>query len=277
MKNIWIFNHYIVTPDMTGGTRHYDLALELANQGHNLVLFASSFNHFILKEMKDYIGENYLIENLNNIKIVWIKTTRYKKNNWKRILNMLVYSFRVIRVSKKLRKKSILEKPDVIMGSSVHLFAVLSALVVSRNNKAKFIMEVRDLWPATLIEFRKILKYNPAIALFSLLEKFLAKGAEKIITVLPGAKEYYEEKKIEKKKIIWIPNGINYNNFKNLATEKCKLFDDKTFKDYFKVMYMGALGLANNIETFLRAGKIIGQKTNKIKLVIVGEGEKKKN
>jgi len=275
-KNIWIFNHYVVTPDMTGGTRHYDLALELANQGNNLVLFASSYNHFILKEMKDYIGKNYLIENISNIKIVWIKTTKYKKNNWKRILNMFVYSFRVIRAAKKLRKNSILEKPDIVMGSSVHLFAVLSALVVSRKNKAKFIMEVRDLWPATLIEFRKISKYHPVIAVFYFLEKFLAKRAEKIITVLPGAKEYYVEKKIKKKKIIWIPNGINYNNFKNLATERFKLFEDKISKDYFKVMYTGALGLANNVETFLRAGKIIGQKTNKIKLLIIGEGERKK-
>ena len=27
-KSVWILNHYAVTPDMSGGTRHYDLMLQ---------------------------------------------------------------------------------------------------------------------------------------------------------------------------------------------------------------------------------------------------------
>jgi hypothetical protein len=32
-KNIWIFNHYAITPDLPGGTRHYDLGRELVKRG----------------------------------------------------------------------------------------------------------------------------------------------------------------------------------------------------------------------------------------------------
>jgi len=28
-KNIWIFNHYAITPDLPGGTRHFDFGKEL--------------------------------------------------------------------------------------------------------------------------------------------------------------------------------------------------------------------------------------------------------
>lgn len=33
--NIWISNHYAITPDMPGGTRHYDLSRELVKRGRN--------------------------------------------------------------------------------------------------------------------------------------------------------------------------------------------------------------------------------------------------
>ena len=32
--NIWIFNHHALTPDMSGGTRHYDFAKELIKRGY---------------------------------------------------------------------------------------------------------------------------------------------------------------------------------------------------------------------------------------------------
>jgi hypothetical protein len=28
-KNIWIFNHYSITPNLPGGTRHFDFEKEL--------------------------------------------------------------------------------------------------------------------------------------------------------------------------------------------------------------------------------------------------------
>jgi len=42
-KNIWIFNHYAITPDLPGGTRHFDFAKELTKRGCNVTIFASSF------------------------------------------------------------------------------------------------------------------------------------------------------------------------------------------------------------------------------------------
>jgi len=51
-KNLWIFNHYAITPDMPGGSRHYDLARELVDKGYDVTIFASSFHHKKLVELK---------------------------------------------------------------------------------------------------------------------------------------------------------------------------------------------------------------------------------
>jgi len=45
--NIWIFNQTAFTPDMPGGTRHYDLSRELVRQGHRVTIIATSFHHYM--------------------------------------------------------------------------------------------------------------------------------------------------------------------------------------------------------------------------------------
>jgi len=44
-KNICIVNHYAITSDMTGSTRHYDFAIELIKRGYTMTIFSSSFRH----------------------------------------------------------------------------------------------------------------------------------------------------------------------------------------------------------------------------------------
>ena len=41
------------------------------------------------------------------------------------------------------------------------------------------------------------------------------KKADKIIILLPNAKKYIERKGISTEKIVWIPNGVNLEQFDN--------------------------------------------------------------
>ena len=188
--DIWIFNHYVVTPDMPGGTRHYDFGKELIKRGYKVTIFASSFNYSQHKELKLATHEKWKIENVDGINFVWIKTFPYQKNDWRRVINMISYMYRVYPLGKKITKidKNI-KKQDIIIGSSVHLLAVLAAYLLSKYYKVKFVMEIRDLWPQTLIDMGKFRKTNILIKTLNILEKFLYKRAERIITLFPLAKE----------------------------------------------------------------------------------------
>lgn len=265
-SNIWIFNQYAITPDVPGGTRHYELSKRLVEKGCIVTIFASGFHYQKFTDLKLSKHEKYKIEVKDNVTFIWIKSFPYKKNNWKRIVNMLTYSWRAFKLSKMLLNREITKLPDVVIGSSVHLFSVLVAYFISKKMKAKFIMEVRDLWPATLIEFKRILKYHPIIFFFSLLEKFLVNRADTLITVLPSAHLYYSKFNIERKNIVWIPNGVRTDLFKPETKEKGK----------FTVMYTGIFGLEGNLETLIRAAKILEQKQNCIEFILLGNGERKK-
>ncbi len=269
--NVWILNHYAITPDMPGGTRHYDFGRELVKRGYKVTIFASSFHYLRLKESKLKPDEEYRIENYEGINFVWVKTFPYKKNDWRRVLNMLTYSIKAYKVGRRLVKLSKLEKPNVIIGSSVHLFAVLSAYFLSKCFKAKFIMEVRDLWPQTLIEVGEISKYHPIVLLFKALEIFLYKRAEKIITLLPFAHEYITSLGIKKEKIVWIPNGVDLSRFNYTQRVSKNKHPNK-----FVVMYLGAHGKANALDVVVKAAKIVQNKgLNDVQFVFVGDGPEK--
>lgn len=271
-RNIWMFNQYAITPEMAGGTRHYAIGRILASRGYRITLFAAGFNYQKLEELKCTGGKDLKIEVSDGVRFVWIKTLPYKKNNWKRIVNMLSYSWRCLRIYKKLLREEQVERPGTIIGSAVHLFAVWTAYRISQKLGANFVMEVRDLWPMTLVEFRKELKYHPIVIFFRILDRFLATRAQRIISVLPGAYDYYKRYGIAKEKVVWIPNGVDtrlYCSENNTPLESAQ-------QKQFKIMYTGTFGMEANLGTLLSAAKSIQENQLPILFEIIGSGEKQK-
>jgi len=273
--NIWIFNHYATTPDFPGATRHFDFSKELVKRGHKVTIFASSFHYLLLKETKNYVKSFFIEEKVyeNNdsfVKFVWIKTPPYEKSDWKRVVNMLVYSYRSFIVGNLIGKK---EKPDIIIGSSVHLFAPLSAYFLSRKFNVPFILEIRDIWPQTLIDLG-ISKYHPFILLLSILEKFLYRRAQKIITLLPNSKNYFEKFGVEKK-LIWIPNGFDVERIQGLEKETSPIQSEDS--KFLKIGYAGAMGKGNDLHFLINLGKYIKDNSMNVKFYIMGSGYEQEN
>jgi len=257
--NIWIFNHHALIPSMSGGTRHYDFAKELVKRGHSVTIIASSFHYAKLEEMKEYGHSEYTEESINQVNFIWLKTPSYSGSGIRRVVNMLSYMFKAIKILPTLN----IEKPDVIIGSSVHLFAVYAAFKLSKVYKSAFIMEVRDLWPQTLIDMG-ISKWHPFILLLTWLEKFLYKKADKIITTLPKAHLYIENLGIDKKKIEWISNGTDISNVKIH-------FKQKLDSSKFNILYTGTHGLANNLEILVDVANDL-QEDETIHFTFLGDG-----
>ena len=149
--HLWIFNHYAVTPDLPGATRHFDFGRELVKRGYQVTVFAADFNHLLLQpNMKLGPRKKWKLENVDGVNFVWLKTFSYQQNNWRRIINICSYFLQASLVSDKIAKK--IGRPDVIIGSTVHPLAPLLALRLAKKFQAKFIGEIRDLWPQSLQE-----------------------------------------------------------------------------------------------------------------------------
>lgn len=73
-KTVWILNHYAISPDMAGGTRHYDLSRELVKKGLDVTIFASGFDHSTKRYIKISSEEKRKIETYNGVRFVWLNT-----------------------------------------------------------------------------------------------------------------------------------------------------------------------------------------------------------
>ena len=201
---IWMINHYAAPPTMAGGTRHYNFARQLMQRGHEVTLIAANYNHF----SHTYIptptqaGE---IDYTYEVPFIWIPTPTYRGNTLARFQNMLTFSWNTLR-KKYLPRTS---PPDIIIGSSPHLFAALGAELLSRRLKVPFILEIRDLWPESLVDLGRMSTRHPMIKLMRGIEKYLYKRADRIISLLPSADKYLIAHGVKPEHILWLPNSID--------------------------------------------------------------------
>jgi glycosyltransferase involved in cell wall biosynthesis len=261
--NVWWFSQYASTPDQQL-TAQFDLAKGLVERGHHVTIFAAGFSHYRFKEIRLNPGESWRADECDGVRFVWLRTSPYRANDYKRVVNMCSYAWRAYRLA-----QSWTEKPDVIIGTTIHPLASLSAYCVSVAKHRPFVFEVRDLWPLTLVQFGRISARNPVALVLWALEKFLARRAKLLLTTLPGAAEYFSQFGISKKKVVWIPNGLELSRYASLIPYNGQILERCTF------VYAGGHVQANALDTLLRAAQIEQDNSDKVRFVFVGGGQEK--
>ncbi len=272
-KKIWILNHYANIMFQNKGGRHYWFAENLIKQGYEPVIICSSFFH---KGTENIIEgtEKIKVEYSNKIPFVFLKTDSYVGNGKARIKNMFQYFWQVLRNYKKIEKK--FGKPDVIIGSSVHPLACLAALIIGKKYKIKKIVEIRDLWPETLLMMGIVKEKTLLSWLLYKGEKYLYKKADNIIFTMEGGKQYIIDKgwdkDIDLSKIYHINNGIDLEKFREL--EKKSFVDEDLDNDKFRIIYTGTIARVNNLKRIVDVAEIM-KKDNEIQFLIYGDGDEK--
>ncbi|MHB1126555.1 MAG: glycosyltransferase family 4 protein [Bacillota bacterium] len=269
MPEFWMVNQYAITPDLPGGTRHYDYASELAKRGHNVKVFASDVNLALRKHTKLEKGEIFKSEYIDGVEFIWVHAATYYRNDWKRAWSMLRFSYNFLRVENMFSKGT--NKPQAIIGSSPHPFAALAAQIAAQKTKARFILELRDLWPQALVDMGGFKESHPAIRGMRLIENYLYRKADKIIVLAEGSISYLEERGIARNRIVFVPNGVHLKNFQPTITREDAR--RKYHFDKFSIVYTGAHGPANSLDTVLLTADLL--RSYPINFVFIGDGPAK--
>lgn len=261
--NIWWLSHYASTPDQQF-TAHHDLAKRLVEKGHRVTIVASGFSHYKFKEIRLRPGEKWRVEECEGVRFVWLKTSSYDANNWKRIVNMCSYAWRAYSLA-----RSWTDEVDVIIGTTVHPLASLAAYGLSVAKNRPFVFEVRDLWPLTLVQFGRLSSKSSFAFLLGALEKFLAQRATRILTTLPGGAKYFRQFRIAEEKVVWIPNGLELSRYSNLKPYSGQLSESCT------LVYAGGHVQAFCLDVVLRAAQLVQEDGNRARFIFVGGGQEK--
>ena len=268
MPEVWMVNQYAVTPDLPGGTRHYDLGVELAKRGFTVRVFASDTNLAVRRRTKLQSGQRYMVENRDGVEFVWVRSAEYDRNDWRRVWNMLSFAVGFLTIGSRLSRAS---RPQVVIGSSPHPFAALSARFLAARMGARFILEIRDLWPQALVDMGGIAETHPAIRLMRVLERYLYRSAHTIIALTPGSLQYLRKHGIAEERTALIPNGVHLGNFRPILPRGAARA--KYLMHGFTIVYTGAHGPANSLHTVLEAAKLLDGES--VEFLLVGDGPSK--
>lgn len=263
--NIWLINHYIDIPGKGRYTRFYNFARELKKRGHEVTLFTASTTHGTdLNVIKD--NNLYREENIDGLDFVYVRASNYQGNGMSRIKNMIEFYENVKRVAKKYKGC------DVVYASSPHPLTWLAAKKIAKNNRAKLVCETRDLWPETFVEMGKFTKNAPPVKVLYAIEKSIYTSADALVFTMPGGKDYLVDKGIYRDRVYNINNGVVLEEFNENKIKYNVEDSDLDNKDIFKVVYTGAIGIANQVDILIDAMYEL-KDYDKIKLFIYGKGQ----
>lgn len=184
-----------------------------------------------------------------------------KKNNIKRMFFYLSFALSSFIAALLLRRR------DVILASSPPIFHVYLAMIVARIKKSIFVLDVRDIWPDTALEFKavtndKLLKWG------GLIERHLYRAADMIFAISRGMKAMIAARGGEDK-ISVVYNG-SAEDMLEWSGDRQSIRRSMGWERKIVVAYAGLIGLGQNLVALLP--EIAGRPGEDIVYVLIGDG-----
>lgn len=297
-QHILLVAHFAGSPGHGMVYGHYYLAREWVKAGHRVTVLADAYAH--TRHTRPTLENNLITrEFIDGIDYLWLNTRDYQASNWLgRILNIFSFSAKVYFSDLAL------DNIDIVICSSHHPLAIFGAEKIARANAARLVFEVRDIWPLTLVELGGISRWNPVILLMQYAENRAYRNADKVVSVLAGAKAHMLEHGMREDKFVYIPNGAAVDDVIDNAIDDVidNAIDEAVDNAIYKavdnaiynvkgetlpdavvqrletirasgdrlLVYAGRVVLANALDTLITA---IAQAHSGIQLVILGDGD----
>ena len=244
-----------------GGTRHHELALLLAQAGHQVTVVASPVSY--LTGTRAELGE----ETQGGVRVIRSYTyAALHKSFVHRVFAF--FSFMVSSFWAGLRVRDV----DMVWGTSPPIFQGVTAWALSAWKRVPLLMEVRDLWPAFAVQMGVLT--NPVlIRLSEWLERFLLGRATQVMVNSPGFLPHVQAKGAQN--VALVPNGTDVRMFYP-EDDGATFRRENGLEGKFVVMYAGAHGMANDLGVVIRAAEQLRDRSD-IALVLIGDGKEKTN
>ncbi|MFZ5880752.1 MAG: glycosyltransferase family 4 protein [Chloroflexota bacterium] len=270
--HILIIHQAFASLNEPGGTRHYELAQYLTSRGHRVTVIASPVS-YLTGFPSPARGRGGRGEG----DITILRASVYSAHHKSFIHRVLAFfSFMLSSFWIGLGVKNV----DVVWGTSPPIFQGVTALLLARLKGAKFLFEVRDLWPRFAIAVG-VLRNHWLIRASEWLERVLYRSADRVMVNSPAYVSYVQNIalsggwKPQSKgwKVELIPNGADPSMF-DPANDGAAFREAHHLTDKFVAMYAGAHGMSNDLEVVLEAARQL-EDAPEVEIVFVGDGKEK--
>ncbi len=269
-KTIWFVNKEAApSSEFATHMRTLRQAKYFQDHGYEVKVFCSAVVHNtkIVHRFEGICHEEFH----DGVPLVFVRCPEYGESFIKRVLSFMVFSVNMLRIKTE-------HKPDIIIHESKTPFDIL-CMRLAKKYKARYIVDIEDLWPFEFEQVGILSHRNPILKLFYCAQRYIYSKGEHVVISMEGGHDYIKERKWDKgnggpidiNRIHYVNNGISLEEFNYNAEHYSIDDDDLARNDIFKVIYLGSIRLANNLDQLLDAAKVL-KSEDKIKILIFGDG-----
>ena len=253
--------------------RAYEFALRWSRRGHAVQVLTGFPNHPTGEVPAPYRGKLwrlFLRESLEGAEILrcWLIPAPNRRA-WQRLLNY--GSFFVSSCLLGLGAR----RPQVVVATSPHLLTGLTGWWLSRAFRVPFVLEIRDLWPESLVASGVGRDSSLLIRGVGRLAAFLYARADRIVAVTEkiAVKVRYSWH-MPAAKVAVIEHSVDGARFQPARPPGWSngLAD---LNGHPVVSYIGTLGQAHGLTQLLEAAGRVGAEDPQVRFLLVGEGAEK--
>lgn len=185
---------------------------------------------------------------------------------WRRMSNYI--SFAVSATATSLRR---LRKVDVVWVHGTPALAALPAMILRRLFGIPYVLHIQDLWPDTVLASGMLPRRLEALMRrpLSWFCNYSYSLASVVGVIAPGMREVLVARGVPVEKIVDIPNWADESVFYPVEVQPSR--KELGLPHGFLVMYAGAIGDVQGLETLLRAAALLRDRPD-IRIVLVGDG-----
>lgn len=274
MKILFI-NHFAGIPQkFDAALRHFNIAKYQQKYNNKCSIITSSKTYWMgQNEQKIKTSQQ---KELDGIDYYFIDEFSTSKNNlFTKLLRMFSFS---INLFWYLKKNSSKHNPDIIYASSPDLITCIVAYYFSKKKQAKFIFEIRDIWPLSQVDLHNFSEKHPMIFLLKKIEIFLHKKSDIVVSNLPNYHDYLEKYKLSVNNYNYLPQFIDIKYYdKNYIDCNISKEHQKILQSYDEVcIYAGTIGKFYGINFMIDSIKSYNFNNNKkLALILIGAGDYK--
>lgn len=266
---ILFLSHYFPPEVNAPASRTFEHCRQWVKDGHQVTVITCVPNHPRGKVYPGYRNRFYSSEEIDGIRVVRVWTYVTANEGFlKRTANYVSYM-----VSASIAAPFV-GASDIVISTSPQFFNGLAGYLVSRTRRIPWVLEIRDLWPESILAVGAI-KNRAIIRFLEYLEKFAYRKADRIVPVTDAFRKYMIDLGIDSGKIEVIKNGVDLGFYQVHEPDRA-LQRELDIEGKFIASYFGTHGMAHHLETILEAADLLRENKD-IVFLIVGDGAERRS
>lgn len=264
---ILFLSHYFPPEVNAPASRTYEHCKLWIEKGHEVSVMTCVPNHPAGRIFPGYKNRLFQKESIDGIEVSRLLTILAANSGFLR--RTLSYAFFMVMA---ILAAPFQRRPEIVISTSPQFFCGLAGYFVSRIRRVPWVLEIRDLWPESIVAVGAM-KKSLSIRLLEKLESFAYRKADHIISVTDSFVSHIVKKGGSRERISVVKNGVDLATFEARAVDM-GLANQLGLNGKFVASYVGTHGMAHGLEVILRAAESLRNEKD-IAFLLVGDGATK--